>query len=785
MVYAAAMSGYVGKSMGRPEDPAFLQGTSTYLADLAAGRFPGLLEAVFVRSPFGHARILGIETAAAAAAPGVRAVLTAADHEVFPAGSVFPDWFPPEFAQPILGEGTVRFAGEPVAVVVADSVAAAVDAAELVEVDWDPLPGVIDVEHARSDETVLFEVGGGARIRGGAPAPGGGTNVVLVHETEHDDAKFDAEVVVDTTVWNPRQLPTPIEPYGQITWWDGPSLHVEASTQRPHGFRDDLAALYDMDPDLIHVHTPAVGGGFGGKVSRSAAERALPMVARSVGAPVRWVQTRSEYFQGATQGRGERIELRLAGTADGRITALRGEVLKDSGAYPGVGANLPSRFNSHGAGGPYDIAHVEFSSVSVVTNAPQISAFRGAGRGPYLAALERAVDRFAAAVGLDPAEVRRRNLVRPEQMPFRAATGVVYDEADYPGDLERVLALAGYDTLRAEQAERRSRGDDVLLGVGIASYHHMTVGGGSEEARVEIEADGSATVYTGTTSQGHGHDATWAQIAADVLGIPIEQVRVSEGSTDDTPTGVGAVGSRSMQTAGVAIHTASTELVDRARSIAAAQLEAAVEDVTCSIEAGVARFHVAGVPAVAIGWEAIAGEVAGDPARREELICGEIHDVGENNSFPSGAHVAVVEIDSLTGGVVLRDFFGVDDCGVRVNPMIVEGQLHGGIASGVAQVLGEVMRYDEDANPLTTNFITYPAASIDQFPQFTLAASSTATSFNVLGAKGVGESGIIGSVGATHNAIVDALAHLGVDDVPLPCTPDVVWHSIRNAGATH
>ncbi len=775
------MNGYVGRSMRRPEDERFLRGASRYLADLPAAEFPDLLDVVFVRSPFGHARILGIDTELASEAPGVRAVLTPADHDVFPAGSVFPDWFPPVFAQPILGEGKVRFAGEPVAAVVADSLAAAVDAVELVEVDWDPLPAVIDVEEARSDSTLLFDVGEGARVRGGAPGAGGGTNVVLVHDGEHEPAMFDADVVVDTTVWNPRQLPAPIEPYGQITWWDGLELHVQASTQRPHGFRDDLAELYQMDPDLIQVHTPAVGGGFGGKVSRSASERALPMIARAVGAPVRWVQTRSEYFQGATQGRGEQITLRLAGSADGRITALRGEVLKDSGAYPGVGANLPSRFNSHGASGPYDIAHVEFSSVSVVTNAPQVSAFRGAGRGPYLAALERAVDRFAASVGMDPAEVRRRNLVRPEQMPFTAATGVVYDEADYPGDLDRALDLADYRALRAEQAERRAEGTAVQLGIGISSYHHMTVGGGSEEARVEIEPDGSATVYTGTTSQGHGHDATWAQIAADVLGIPIERIRVSEGSTDDTPTGVGAVGSRSMQTAGVAIHTASTELVDRARAIAAAQLEAAVEDIACSIEQGVARFHVAGVPAVAVGWEAIAAEVAADPARTEELICGEVHDVGDNNSFPSGAHVAVVEVDVRTGGVTLRDYYGVDDCGVRVNPMIVEGQLHGGIASGVAQVLGEEMRYDEDANPLTTNFVTYAAASVDQFPQFTLAPSATPTSFNVLGVKGVGESGIIGAMGATHNAVVDALAHLGIDDLPIPCTPDVVWRAIVEA----
>ena len=772
------MPGYVGRSVGRPEDPSFLQGAAEFIADL--GDLGAVLDVVFVRSPFAHARLLSVDVEASRAQPGVHAVVTAADHEIFPEGSVFPQYFDSAYAMPILAEGKVRYAGEPVAAVIADTVELAVDAAEFVEVDYEPLVGVIDVDHALSDESVIFETGGGVRLRGGAPGPGGGTNTVLVHEHAHDAAAFDADVVVRERFWNPRQLPTPMEPYGQICAWHGDELHIWASTQRPHGFRGDLAALYELSPEKIHVRTPAVGGGFGGKVSRTPDEQVLPILSKIVGWPVRWIQTRSEYFQGATQGRGEQISFQLAGTADGRITALRGDVLKDSGAYPGVGGNLPSRFNSHGASGPYDIAHVEFGAVSVVTNAPQISAFRGAGRAPYLSALERMVDIYAAEIGMDPAEVRRRNLVRPEQMPFTAVTGVVYDEADYPGDLERVLQLADYDGLRLEQQERRDRNDEVQLGIGMASYHLMTVGGGGEEARVEITPGGGAVVYTGTTSQGHGHDAAWAQIAADVLGIRIEQIEVLEGSTDHTPTGVGAVGSRSMQTAGIAIHHSATELVVRAKALAAAVLEASTDDIEMHIVNGNAAFHVAGVPARSVGWEAVAQQAAAD-SQTEELICGEIHDVGDNNSFPSGAHLAVVEVDTLTGGVRLRDFFGVDDAGVRVNPMIVEGQLHGGIAAGVGQVLGEAMLYDEDANPISTNFVTYAVASVDQMPQFTLVASETPTSFNELGAKGVGESGIVGSVSAVHNAIVDALSPFGVRHVDMPCTPQRVWQAIANS----
>jgi len=776
---------YVGTSVARVEDPGLLRGESRFTADLqlpeSLARGRSMAEVVFVRSPFAHARVVSIETSAAEQAPGVAAVLTADDHNVRPYGAVFPEFFDARYAMPILAEGTVRFVGEPVVAVVADTRAQAIDAAELVIIEWEPLDAVIDVNEALSGPTFLFTEAHRARTRslgaGGAP-----TNIVHELRCEHDAGRFDTEVTIAQRMWNPRQVPAPLEPHVQVTVWDDDHLHIWATTQRPHGFRDQLADVFEIDPATIHVHAPAVGGGFGGKVSRTQAEHALVMIAKKVGRPVRWVQTRGEYFTEATQGRGEQFDFRLAGGTDGRITALRCEVLKDSGAYPGVGATLPARFNVYDASGPYDIEHIEFESIAVVTNAPQVSAFRGAGRAAYLAALERMIDLFATRIGMDPAEVRRRNLVRADQMPYEAASGVVFDEADYVGDLELALDAADYAALRAEQTRRRNREDVIQLGIGISTYHLQTVGaGGSEQARVEIEADGRAVVYTGTTDQGHGHTATWAQIAADVLGMDVANVLVREGSTDHTPTGVGAVGSRSLQTAGIAIQTASRQLIGRAKERAAELLEASATDVICTIDGSgthpEARFHVAGVPAIYVGWPEVAAAVhAADTA--DELVCGETHNLGEQTAFPSGCHIAVVEVDTETGGVELVRFVGVDDCGVRVNPMIVEGQLHGGIVAGVGQVLGETMKYDIDGNPVTTTFLDYGIASIDLVPQLELHASQTRSSFNTLGAKGVGEAGGVGSVGAVHNAVVDAVNHLGVAHIELPCTPANVARSI-------
>lgn len=778
------MTNWIGQSVARPEDDGLLRGDAKFIAEFDDRLLADCLVVVFVRSTVAHGHLISIDADEARRAPGVHAVVTAFDHDVIPAGSVSPDWYPPMFAMPLLAEKKVRYVGEPVAAVVAQSTAFAVDAAELVTVDIDPLPAVIDVNDAMRDHVLLFTEADASRVQDGAIAHGRATelpmpsNIVMRHEVPHDEAPFAAaDVVIRERFWNPRQSPAPIETLGQACAWSDGHLHIWSNTQRPHGFRDQLVAHYRLPEDHIHITAPpAVGGAFGGKVSRTPEEHALPMLAAHVGQPVRWHQTRSEYFVSATQGRGEQIDFTLAGNRDGRVVALHSFLLKDAGAYPAVGGNLPARFNSLGEGGPYDIAHVEFTAMSVVTNAPQTSAFRGAGRGPYLAALERMMDLFARELDMDPTEVRRINLVPPEAMPFTNTAGRILDEADYPGDLQRALDAADYIGLRAEQQARRDANATRQLGIGIATFHLMTVGGGGEEARVTINADGTATVFTGTTSQGHGHTATWAQIVASILHIDVANITVLQGSTHFTPTGVGAIGSRSMQTAGVAIHTSSTELVELAREHAARLLEAAPEDVVLSEEAGVG-FHVAGVPARAVSWAEVATDVAG---RNQDLTCGDIHDVGEANSFPSGCHIAVVEVDVETGETTLRNFVAVDDVGVRVNPMIVEGQVHGGIASGIGQVLGERMTFDEDGNPLTSTFLDYLLPTADLLPQFETHETVTPSSFNVLGAKGVGEASIIGAVPAMHNAIVDAVSHLGVRHIDLPCTPERIWQAIQS-----
>jgi len=784
----------IGQSVARPDDPHMLRGGARFTAEVEHPLLEGAAHVVFVGSTIAHGHIVNVETAVAWAAAGVLAVVTAADHNVVPKGSILPAYYPPQYAMPILAENKVRHVGEPVAAVVATSHAQAVDAAELVEIDYEPLPAVMDLEYAQSDQVLLFTAEDAARTQtDGAttiPAdPDAPTNTVLRHDEPHDEAPFAAaDIEIRQRIGNPRQSPAPMETHQQAcVWTDDGHLHVWATTQRPHGFRDTLAAMYQLWPDQVHVTAPRfVGGGFGGKVSRTAEEAALPELARIVGRPVRWNQTRGDYLRSATQGRGERMDLRLGGTRGGRILALECHMLKDAGAYPGVGANLPGRFNSHGSSGPYDIAHVEFNAISVVTNAPQVSALRGAGRAAYLAALERMIDIYAARIGMDPVEVRRLNLVQPQQMPFTAVTGVVYDEADYPGDMEHALDLAGYNDLRELQAQRRLDISAPQIGIGVAAYHLMTVGGGAEEAKVVIRPQGGATVYTGTTSQGHGHDATWAQIAADTLGMRLDHIDVFEGSTTYTDSGVGAVGSRSMQTAGIAVHNSSQALVEQARHLAAQLLEASVEDIQLAPAraepmpdgtGGCATFHVAGVPRRSLTWADLASHLQTED---RELSCGEVFDIGDNNSFPSGTHIAVVEIDPETGQVDVLRFVGVDDAGVRVNPMIVEGQLHGGIALGISQVLGEMMHYDEDGNPLTTGFADYAIATADMLPSFELTASETATSFNVLGVKGVGESGPVGAVGALHNAIVDALAPFGVEHLELPCTPERIWQAIRH-----
>lgn len=743
----------IGRSLLRAEDVDLLRGAAQFTADV---RHPALENPCFVafaRSVDAAGKIRGVDVSDALVEPGVIGAVTGADLDAL---APFALPFGDELAQPMLPATEVRFAGQVVAAVVAETASQAVDAAERIFVDVEPSEPVLDLEHGL--DVAPLEA---TRFAAGVP---------LAEDGDATAVFATAEVVVSLSQWSPRQLPSPIEGRSVAAAPHEGRILVWSAVQTPHAFKKNLAKLLDLDADKIRVIAPAVGGGFGGKVGRTVEEYLVPYLAQRLNRAVRWTDTRSEYFATATQGRGERIDLTLAGTSDGQITAVRGHLVKDGGAFPLVGVVLPAGYTSKLANGCYDIAHVEFSSVAVLTNKPPTSAYRGAGRSPFVSAFERAVDRFAAAAGVDPAEVRRRNLIRPEQMPYTTPTDAVYDEADYPGDLETALTAIGYDGLRAEQQRRRDAGDSVALGIGIACYNHMTTGGGGEEAAVSVRTDGSAVVVTGTTSQGHGHNVTWAQIAADVLHIPVASISVVEGDTDAIATGVGAVGSRSLQTAGMAIHRAANDLVADARGHAAALLEAALDDIVLSHDG----FHVIGSPARSVGWAEVVGQAPVD-----EMTCGDFYDTEGRNTFPSGTHIAQVEVDTETGLVAVRRVVAVDDAGTIVNPMIVEGQLHGGIASAIGQVLGEVIVHDEQGNQLTSSLLDYPLPTADQLPMFEVIPSETPSSFNALGFKGVGESGVVGATGAVHNAVIDAISHLGVDHLDLPCTPERVWRAVN------
>jgi carbon-monoxide dehydrogenase large subunit len=567
---------------------------------------------------------------------------------------------------------------------------------------------------------------------------------------------------------NQRLAPSPIEGRAAVAWWgDDGRLTQYQSCQGAHPVRTSLAELYGLDPTDVRVVVPDVGGSFGAKAGSTPELLLLGELARRVGRPVRWFETRTENMIAMGHGRGQIQQVTIGGNRDGRITAYRLEVLQDAGAYPGMGAVLPwmTRMMTSGV---YDLDNVEFSSTSVVTTTTPLVAYRGAGRPEAAAALERAVDLFATEIGLDPADVRRTNVVPPDAFPYTTATGTEYDCGDYARALDLVLDAAGYDDLRAEQQRRRDAGDPVVLGIGLAVYVEVT-GGGVEYGEVELRPDGTVLVKTGSTPYGQGHDTAWAMLVSDQLGIPMDRIDVVHGDTDVIASSAITGGSRSVQIAGAAVHDAAGKLLEVARQRAADLLEAAHQDVVLDEAEG--RFHVAGTPSISLGWDELAVEGA-DP------LTG-LSDVADSKTtFPFGAHVAVVEVDTETGSTRLVRLVAVDDAGRILNPMLAEGQVHGGLAQGAAQALYEEVRFDDDGNPLTSNFADYAVVSAPELPMFERVMMETPTPLNALGAKGIGESGTIGATPAVHNAVIDALSHLGVRHIDMPVTPEKVWRAL-------
>jgi aerobic carbon-monoxide dehydrogenase large subunit len=751
----------LGTRVIRTEDPRFLTTGGIYTDDL---RLPGACHVHFVRSAVAHARIVSVDVSAALAEPGVIAAFTAADLDlpVMPPGAPAVNT---QMGQSLLAAGVVRFVGEPVAMVVTEGRYQGEDAVDLVDVDYDPLPVVVDMaDAADGDSAVLF--------------PAVGSNVAA---TFGDPAKLKAdlfdgcEVVVSRTIVNQRLAPAPMETRAAAAEWDGDGrLTAWIPNQGAQGTRSSLAAMLGIDQAALRVITPDVGGAFGAKFGADPEHALVCWVARRLGRPARWAETRNENLVGMTHGRAQRQTITIGGSRDGTVQAYRLEILQDSGAYPKFGAFLPV-LTILMAPGPYAIGRAEAVAKSVVTNTTPVSAYRGAGRPEATAAVERAMDLFAAEIGVDPAEVRAKNLLPPFTEPHTTAFGAKYDSGDYPAALAKALDAAGYADLRAEQAKRRASGDVMQLGIGLSCYVEITgpgaeEGGPRENATVEVHPDGSATILTGTSPHGQGHETVWAMLASDELGIPIDKITVKWGDTDLIPEGGGTGGSRSLQQGGAAVQQASRELIDVARQRAADELEANPDDLV--FDSAGSAFAVAGDPDVSVSLAHLAGQ--------ERLFVRAVFRT-TGPTFPFGAHVAVVEVDTETGKVTLRRMVTVDDAGTVINPLLAEGQRHGGIAQGAAQAFLEEVVYDADGNPLTANFADYPMVSATEVPSFELADMATPTTYNPLGAKGIGEAGTIGSTPAVQNAIIDALAHLGVRHIDMPASPQRVWQALRSA----
>jgi len=755
------MTSVIGRRVLRVEDRRFLLGAGQYVENL---ELPDALHLTFVRSPYPHARISGVDASAARELPGTK-VFTAADIDLglYPPPPI--PFIDARMSRPFVADEVVRYAGEIVAVVVTEDRAAGADAAELVFVDYDPLPATPDPRRTLAGEILLF--------------PEHGTNVCMREGPEQlDEHLFDGcEVVVSGTIVSQRLAPVPLEPRSSaaVVGEDG-RLTAYLSTQTPHQDRDGLARFLGLDRALVRVVGPDVGGGFGAKIL-SVEDVLVAWLARKTGRPVRWTESRGENMVGMHHGRDAILEVTIGGSRAGTIQAYRLGIIQNVGAYAGIGPFLP-HLTGLMASGVYAIPKIEVQANAVVTNTTPVGPFRGAGRPEATQAIERAVDLFAAEVGVDPAEVRRRNFVSPDAFPFTTASGATYDSGDYEGALDRALAASGYDGLREEQRRRRAEGTARQLGIGLSTYVEITNGFPEGEfGDVEITPDGEAILRTGSFSHGQGHETTFAMIVADRLGLPVESVRVVKGDTDEVARGTGTYGSKSTQIGGAAAALAAEKVAEQARRLAADYLEISAEDTVLDLGSG--RFHGVGAPSQGLSWPELAARLEQDGRLRELHI---EHDfLPASPSFPFGAHVAVVEVDTETGAVELLRIVAVDDAGTLINPVVAHGQVHGGVATGVAQALFEEVVYDEDANLMTANLVNYAFPSAAELPSFEVVEMETPTPLNELGAKGIGESGTIGATPAVQNAVIDALAPFGIRHIDMPVNGERVWRALQDA----
>ncbi len=790
-VDAPADGQVLGSRLRRKEDPALLTGESRFVADLVV---PGTLYFALVRSTVAHGRIASIDTSAAAAMPGVVAVLTGADLAESWAAPLPCAWpvtdemhNPPHLP---LAVDKVCYVGDAVAVVVAESEYVARDAAEAVVVDYQALDAVVDLEDAASDRVVIHD--------------DLGTNLSYTWELTPDpeavERAFDAAAhTVRRRYVQQRLIPSAMEPRGVLAVPQpfGGDFTVYSATQIPHILKVMLAVTTGISEAHLRIVAPAVGGGFGSKLNVYAEEALALVLAQRLRRPVRWVEERTENAQATIQGRGQIQDIELAADAEGRLTAVRVNLLADMGAYlqlvtPGI-----PLLGGFLYGGVYDVPAYSFTCRSVFTTKTPTDAYRGAGRPEAAYAIERSMDALAAEVGVDPSEIRRRNYIRPDQFPYDSAGGLVFDSGQYEAALDQALELAGYADLREEQRRRRQAGDPRQLGIGLSSYVEMCglapsralaslkySAGGWEAATVRLLPTGKVEVVTGTSPHGQGHVTSWSMIAADRLGVDAADVEVLHSDTAVSPYGMDTYGSRSLPVGGVAVAMATDKVIAKARKIAAHQMEVAEEDLdfrggTFSVKGSPDR----AMPIAGVAFEAFTAHNL--PDGMEPNLDESVHFDPPNFTFPFGTHVCVVEVDTETGAVDLRGYTAVDDCGNQVNPLIVEGQVHGGVVQGVAQALWEEAVYDDDGNLLTSTLVDYMVPTAAEFPNLVTGATVTPSPTNVLGVKGVGEAGTIGSAPAAINAVVDALSPYGISDIAMPASPQRVWSALQAAGGTH
>jgi carbon-monoxide dehydrogenase large subunit len=743
----------------RREDDVLLRG-GRFVQDLAPG---DAAHAVFVRSQVASARFRLARLAVARGSPGVLGVFVADDLDLHPQAPPAP--LNQVMRRPLLATGVIRFAGEAVALVVGETRESAADAAALIDISYRPLPAVADP---------VTSVGGGRLL-----FPQAGTNVALQVSLGCDlGAAADSEVVVRHELVNQRVAACPLEPRSVVASWSNGRLTFWVSTQSPHGARDELASCFNLTPSDVRVLSADVGGGFGTKIRLYPEELVVAWAARRLRRTVRWFETRSESMLALGHGRAQLQAVELRGLRDGTFMAYSLSVLQDAGAYPRDAALHPLLTGAM-ASGPYKIPKVAFRARSAVTNTMSVVVYRGAGQPEATAALERAVDSFADTIGMDPAELRRRNLIRNQDFPYENGTGTVYDSGDYQRLLDEAVRRCDYTKVRDQQRRRRRTPRSPQLGIGLALYVAQSNNPPySELARVVVDRDATVMVLSGTRPQGQGHETALAHLVSRKLGIPAADVAVVLGDTDLLPSGVGTMASRSLQTAGVAVTRAASQVIERARRVAALVLETGHDRIAFDAVNGEFVNRDGGARAA---WSVIAAAAyeLGDGGSEELPLHAEVEFVASGPTCPSGAHVAIVEVDVETGAVKLCRLVAVDDAGCRMFPALAEGQIHGGLAQGCAQALTERVVYDRGAVPLTTSLQRYGCITAASLPTFETYTIESPSSVNELGVKGIGEAGAIGSAVAVQNAVVDALRHLGVDHVDMPLTPERVWRAIQ------